>query len=102
MKRKILFGFGNMLKKTAAPQVVSNAERSYSTTFLKRNKMKKRQCVYISYDVHDIISRLVRRLGNQGQEITIGGYINTVLSEHLQADKEEINEVYRQQQGDLF
>ena len=102
MKKKILFGFGNILQKTPVPQTTPKAERNYSDTFLKRNEMKKRQCVYISYDVHNIISRLVRRLCNQGQEITIGGYIDTVLDEHLQLHKEEINEIYRQHPEDLL
>jgi hypothetical protein len=44
----------------------------------------------------------VRQLANQGQEITVGGYIDTVLSEHLQANKDEINEVYRRGNGNLF
>ena len=74
----------------------------YKETFLKRNEMKTRQCVYISYDVHAVIAKLVRVLVSAGNDITVGGYIDTVLAEHLQANKEEINEVYRQQQGDLL
>lgn len=74
----------------------------YKETFLKRNEMKTRQCVYISYDVHAVIAKLVRALVSAGSDISVGGYIDTVLAEHLQANKEEINEVYRQQQGDLL
>jgi len=74
----------------------------YKETFLKRNEMKTRQCVYISYDVHAVIAKLVRALVSAGNDISVGGYIDTVLAEHLQANKEEINEVYRQQQGDLL
>ena len=74
----------------------------YKDTFLKRNEMKTRQCVYISYDVHDKIVRLVRALLSAGNEISVGGYIDTVLAEHLQANKDEINEVYREGQGDLL
>jgi hypothetical protein len=74
----------------------------YKETFLKRNEMKTRQCVYISYDVHAVIAKLVRALVSAGNDISVGGYIDTVLSEHLQNNREEINEVYRQQQGDLL
>ena len=74
----------------------------YKETFLKRNEMKTRQCVYISYDVHAVIAKLVRALVSAGNDISVGGYIDTVLSEHLQANKDEINEMYRQQQGDLL
>ncbi len=74
----------------------------YKETFLKRNEMKTRQCVYISYDVHAVIAKLVRALVSAGNDISVGGYIDTVLAEHLQANKDEINEMYRQQQGDLL
>jgi len=74
----------------------------YKETFLKRNEMKTRQCVYISYDVHAVIAKLVRVLVSAGSDISVGGYIDTVLSEHLQTNKDEINEMYRQQQGDLL
>jgi len=74
----------------------------YKDTFLKRNEMKKRQCVYIGYETHALIAKLVRALVSAGNEISVGGYIDTVLTEHLQANRDEINEVYRQQQGDLL
>lgn len=74
----------------------------YKETFLRRNEMKTRQCVYISYDVHAVIAKLVRVLVSAGNDVTVGGYIDTVLYEHLQSHKEEINEAYRQQQGDLL
>lgn len=74
----------------------------YKETFLKRNEMKTRQCVYISYDVHAVIAKLVRALVSAGNDVSVGGYIDTVLAEHLQANKDEINEMYRQQQGDLL
>jgi hypothetical protein len=74
----------------------------YKETYLKRNEMKTRQCVYISYDIHAVIAKLVRALVSAGNDISVGGYIDTVLAEHLQANKEEINEMYRQQQGDLL
>ncbi len=74
----------------------------YRETFLRRNEMKTRQCVYISYDVHAKIAKLVRALVSAGNEISVGGYIDTVLNEHMQSNRDEINEVYRQGQGDLL
>lgn len=74
----------------------------FKETFLKRNEIKTRQCVYISHRVHSLIAKLVRTLVDTGNDITVGGYIDTVLEEHLNANKEEINELYRQQRGDLL
>ena len=75
---------------------------NYRETFLRRNEMKMRQCVYISYDIHLVIAKLVRALVSAGNDISVGGYIDTVLSEHLHTHREEINEAYRQHQGDLL
>lgn len=104
MKKIILFGRGKTLQEMPAPQVISAEESksSYASRYLKRNRIITRQCVYISHDIHGLITRLVHQLANQGQEISIGGYIDTVLSEHLQANKDEINEVYRRGNGNLL
>ena len=77
-------------------------QAGYKETFLKRNKIKTRQCVYISFDAHTVITKLVRALVDAGNDISVGGYIDTVLNEHLQLHKEEINEIYRQRPDDLL
>lgn len=79
-----------------------NQVQGYKETFLKRNEIKTRQCVYISYDVHAVIAKLVRALADAGSDISVGGYIDTVLNEHLQVHKDEINELYRQREKDLL
>lgn len=72
----------------------------YGEKFLKRNELKTRQCVYISGQIHAVISRLVHVIADK--DITVGGYIDTVLGEHLERHKEEINELYRQKREDLI
>lgn len=72
----------------------------YGEKFLKRNELKTRQCVYISQQIHAVISRLVHVIADK--DITVGGYIDTVLAEHLEKHKEEINELYRQKREDLL
>lgn len=72
----------------------------YGEKFLKRNELKTRQCVYISGQIHAVISRLVHVIADK--DITVGGYIDTVLAEHLERYKEEINELYRQKREDLI
>ena len=91
------------------PQEIKESSRrkrgqqaGYKEVFLKRNEMKTRQCVYISHDIHAVIAKLVRALVNSGNEISVGGYIDTVLNEHLQLHKDEINEIYRQRPDDLL
>ena len=72
----------------------------YGEKFLKRNELKTRQCVYISGQIHAVSSRLVHVIADK--DITVGGYIDTVLAEHLERHKEEINELYRQKREDLI
>lgn len=73
---------------------------NYRETFIRRNEIKTRECVYISQGIHSKIVKLVRAL--EDTSITIGGYIDTVLSEHLEQHKEEINEIYRKSREDLL
>ncbi len=68
--------------------------------FLRRNELKTRQCVYISRDVHSKILKIVNDIA--GREITVGGYVDTVLRQHLEQHKEQINELYKKQRDDLI
>jgi len=104
MNKSRFFKRGNIPQVTpaieAAPAMES--QNDYAARFIKRQKLKTRQCVYVSHDVHATIAKLVRVLVSAGNDLTVGGYIDTVLTEHLQANRDEINEVYRQHQGDLL
>lgn len=64
----------------------------YSTQFLGRNELKSRSCVYISGRIHAAISEILRVVADK--DITVGGYIDTILAQHLEAHKDEINELY--------
>ncbi len=75
---------------------------NYKETFVRRNEIKTRECVYISREIHSKIVKLVRALEDENPNITIGGYIDLVLSEHLEQHREEINEIFRQSRRDLL
>lgn len=70
---------------------------TYDDVFLKRKELKTRQSVYISQEIHASIARLVHVLALAGKEISVGGYIDNVLAEHLESHKDVIAELYRQQ-----
>ena len=72
----------------------------YSATFLQKNEIKTRQCVYISQRIHATISEIVRVIADK--EVSVGGYIDNVLLQHLEAHKEEINELYKKDRRDLI
>lgn len=72
----------------------------YSTTFLQKNEIKTRQCVYISQRIHATISEIVKVIADK--EVSVGGYIDNVLLQHLETHKEEINELYKKDRKDLI
>jgi hypothetical protein len=70
-------------------------ETGYAATFLKKKELKTRQCVYISRDMHGIVSRITGMFPDR--DITVGSYIDNVLVQHFEAHKDEINELYKKE-----
>jgi len=77
-----------------------NTSVDYGSVFLQKNEFKTRQCVYISQRIHSAISKIVRVIADS--DVTVGGYIDNVLMQHLEAHKDEINELYRKERKDLI
>lgn len=75
---------------------------SYDEVYLKRRELKTRQPVYISQEIHHSIIKLVHLLALAGKEISVGGYIDNVLAEHLRQHKDEIAELYRSGIDDIL
>jgi hypothetical protein len=69
-----------------------NVNTGYCSQFLKRNDFKARQCVYISQRIHAAVSEIVRIISDR--DITVGGYIDSILTEHLDTHRDEITELY--------
>jgi hypothetical protein len=67
----------------------------YGSRFFGRKEFKTRQCVYISRRIHATISEIVRVTSNS--DVTVGGYIDSILMEHLETHREEITELYNRE-----
>jgi hypothetical protein len=63
----------------------------YSEIFLKRNELKNRQSVYISKDVHTAITRLIHVFALDGVEISVGGFIDNILTCHMDVFGEHLS-----------
>jgi hypothetical protein len=72
----------------------------YETVFLQHGELKARQSVYISKEIHEKVSKIVSVLG--GKELSVGGYIDNVLSQHFETYMNEINELYEKKYTKLF
>lgn len=73
---------------------------SYQEQYLKPVEIDRRQCVYISKRNHEVINSLIRSINQKG--LTVGGYIDNVITEHLEKHKAEINHLYRRERNDLL
>jgi len=87
-------------KEIKEPSKRKRSNVDYSSLFLQRNELKTRSCVYISQHVHTTISEIVRVIADK--EVTVGGYIDNVLLQHLEAHRDEINNLYKKERKDLI
>jgi hypothetical protein len=82
-------------KETKEPVRRKRGNTDYSNLFLQRNELKARSCVYISQKIHTAISKIVKVLSDR--DITVGGYIDCILTEHLETHRDEIIELYNKE-----
>lgn len=75
---------------------------NYDEIYLRRKEIKARQPVYISQEIHQSITRLVHLLALANKEVSVGGYIDNVLSEHLERHRDEIADLYRSQMNEFM
>lgn len=75
-------------------------ELNYKELFIRPTEFKTRQCVYISKEIHSVISRFVNSFADK--DITVGGFVNNILVEHLDNHKDDINEIFTQSQNKLL
>lgn len=86
--------------KRREPEESISEMASYQEQYLKPIEIDRRQCVYISKRNHGVLTSLIRSINQKG--LTVGGYIDNVLTEHLEKHKSEINHLYRRERNDLI
>lgn len=86
-------------KKPAEPKK-RKQESGYTSVFLKPKELKSRQSVYIGGDLHEKVVAIVNEIAVKG--MTVGAFIDTVLRQHLEEHKDEINNLYKRKRDDLI
>lgn len=89
-----------MKKERKEPEESIAEMVSYEEQYLRPIELERRQCVYISKRNHAVLTALIRSQNVKG--LTVGGYIDNVLTEHLQVHKAQINHLYRRERNDLI
>lgn len=63
---------------------------SFDEMFLQRNETKVRQCAYIDKELYLKVAKIVNVVTDK--RVTIGAYIDSIIEQHLEEHKDEINE----------
>lgn len=72
------------------------SQQSYKQRYLRFSPLSSRQPVYISQQLHQTVTKLVHLLALSGNKISVGGYIDNVLANHLLQYKDEIEKLCKQ------
>ena len=72
------------------------SQQSYKQRYLRFCPLPSRQPVYISQQLHQTVTKLVHLLALSGNNISVGGYIDNVLADHLLQYKDEIEKLCKQ------
>ena len=67
----------------------------YEATFLKSVRVKVRTALYVSEETRCKISEVARKIGTG--RVSVIGYVENILRNHLELYKEEINRLHREQ-----
>ena len=75
-------------------------EGDFSSMFLKKNEIKVRQAAYVSRDLYNSVAKFLSV--TSGNEISVGGYFDTVMRHHLEENKVEMNRLYKEKMNEYF
>lgn len=79
-----------------------NKAHEYESLFFKNAAIKTRsgKVVYIRKEYHDRILKIVRVIGEN--EFSLFGYLDNILEHHFNTYQDEITELYRKKNTDVF
>lgn len=73
---------------------LENKDSDYETLFFQKMELANRRSVYVSHSTHEKLTRIVALLGKG--KATVSSYVETILLQHFESHKAEINELYKQ------
>jgi hypothetical protein len=95
------------INKRMTPSETSNvatstAVQQYETCFFKevQSRTRDRKVVYIRKEFHERMMRIVRVIGEN--DYTLFDYLSNVLEHHFDTFQNEITELYRKKNTDIF
>jgi hypothetical protein len=84
------------------PRRRKNKGMDYESLFFKEAEVKTRsgKVVYIRKEFHDRILKIVRVIGEN--ELSLFSYLDNVLQHHFMMFQDDITELYREKNTDIF
>ena len=73
---------------------LENKDSDYETLFFRKMELSNRRSVYVSHSTHEKLTRIVALLGKG--KATVSSYVETIILQHFETYKAEINELYKQ------
>lgn len=86
----------------ASNVAIPTTVQQYETYFFKevQNRTRDRKVVYIRKEFHERMMRIVRVIGEN--DYTLFDYLSNVLEHHFDTYQNEITELYRKKNTDIF
>jgi hypothetical protein len=75
-------------------------QRKYLEAFVQPRVLKQRQSVYISEEIQQFSSRIVKKLAIKN--LTVGVFIDTIVTQHIREHKDELTSIYYKEENDIF
>jgi len=76
------------------------AANKYQSRFLSSNRLKSNRRVYISYELHELLTRIVTAVGSD--KASVGAYVTEIVKEHIERNRDSINAIYLTNTQPLF
>lgn len=76
------------------------AARKYQERFLSNNRLNDNRRVYISAEMHALLTRMVAAVGKD--KTSVGNYVTEIVREHLERNRDSINAIYLTNTQPLF
>ena len=76
------------------------AARKYQERFLSNNRLADNRRVYISAEMHALLTRIVAAVGKD--KTSVGNYVTEIVREHLERNRDSVNAIYLTNTQPLF
>lgn len=79
-------------KRVVVDKNTETHQTDYEKTYFQKLELPDRQSVYVSRETHEKLMRITSVLGKG--RVTVSGYVESIIQNHFEEHKEEVNRLY--------